>query len=469
MSPNENAFAEYFRCPDQFAAALPSAHEAAAKTGEEGYFRWRGTVLYGRCSGPRPAPFAGARIPELPDATQGSHDSPSLPFDLTSVVTNLRQERYQQNSHHYLERIATGNLLHDLYYGVRPALPVSIRRHLQKVRLAGWSRIPFPSWPVDVTVERLMKASIPVALNRLGRREMPFIWFWPGGAPAAAMVTHDVEQRAGWELSRRVMDVDEEFGIASAFQLIPEMPRAAPDCLFEEIRRRGFEVNLHDLTHDGHLFRDRQHFERCAARINEHARRLGCAGFRSGAMYRRQEWYHLLEFSYDMSVPNVAHLEPQRGGCCTVMPYFVGDLLELPLTTLQDYSLFHILDDYSTSLWREQIELITAHHGLVSVLAHPDYVVDTRALTVYRELLAYLSALRAERQLWIALPAEINRWWRSRSMMRLVHDGAGWRIEGPDSHLARVAFARCEGDSVVFELSQAGQQDSELRDGAGAA
>ena len=59
-----------------------------------------------------------------------------------------------------------------------------------------------------------------------------------------------------------------------------------------------------------------------------------------------------------MSVPNVAHLEPQRGGCCTVMPYFIGDILELPLTTTQDYSLFHILGDYSIALWKQQIELI---------------------------------------------------------------------------------------------------------------
>ena len=466
MSSNENAFVEYFRCPDQFAAALRTSREIA---GSEGYFTWRGSLLYGRSTSHVPAPFANGTIPELTDASQSTRDLPCLPFDLTSVVTNLRQERYQQNSHHYLEWITSRNLLRNFYYGVRPALPVSIRRHLQKVRLAGWSRIPFPSWPVDVTVERLMKACTSIALKKLGRREMPFIWFWPAGAPSAAMVTHDVEQRAGWELSRRVMDVDEEFGIASAFQLIPEMPRAAPQRLFEEIRERGFEVNLHDLTHDGHLFHDRQHFERCAVRINEHARRLGCAGFRSGAMYRQQEWNHLLEFAYDMSVPNVAHLEPQRGGCCTVMPYFVGNLLELPLTTLQDYSLFHILNDYSTSLWRQQIELITAQHGLVSILAHPDYLVDSRALAVYQELLAHLSALRAERHLWIALPAEINWWWRSRSKMRLVHDNGGWRIEGQDSHLARVAFARCEGDSVVFELPQAGRPASELRDGAGAA
>ena len=79
-----------------------------------------------------------------------------------------------------------------------------------------------------------------------------------------------------------------------------------------------------------------------------------------------------------MSVPNGAHLEPQRGGCCTVMPYFVGKILELPLTTAQDYSLFFILGDYSTSLWRQQIATILEQNGLVSVIAHPDYLVGER-------------------------------------------------------------------------------------------
>jgi len=69
-------------------------------------------------------------------------------------------------------------------------------------------------------------------------------------------------------------------------------------------------------------------------------------------MYRNGDWYDVFDFSYDMSVPNVAHLEPLRGGCCTVMPYFIGTILELPLTATQDYSLFHILNDYTLDLGR---------------------------------------------------------------------------------------------------------------------
>ena len=107
-------------------------------------------------------------------------------------------------------------------------------------------------------------------------------------------------------------------------------------------------------------------------------------GFRAGVLYRKQLWYDALDFEYDMSVPNVAHLDPQRGGCCTVMPYFLGNLLELPVTTTQDYTLFNILNDYSTNLWERQIELIMEKHGLMSFVVHPDYIMGSRECRTYQ-------------------------------------------------------------------------------------
>jgi hypothetical protein len=85
-------------------------------------------------------------------------------------------------------------------------------------------------------------------------------------------------------------------------------------------------------------------------------------------MYRNHDWYDVFEFSYDMSVPNVAHLDPMRGGCCTVMPYFVGKIVELPVTTAQDYTLFHILHDYSIDLWKQQLALVSGKNGLMSFM-----------------------------------------------------------------------------------------------------
>ena len=50
----------------------------------------------------------------------------------------------------------------------------------------------------------------------------------------------------------------------------------------------------------------------------------------------------------------------------------------------------------------------------------------------------------------MALPGEINRWWRNRQRMTLVQSADGWRIEGPDSERARVAYATLEDDRLVY-------------------
>jgi hypothetical protein len=283
-------------------------------------------------------------------------------------------------------------------------------------------------------------------------RSVPFIWFWPEGAAGCAIMTHDVEGQTGLAFCDRLMDLDEAYGLRSSFQIVPETRSQMSHDLVERFRSRGFEVNVHDLNHDGHLYSDRATFLHRVERINRYAREFDCRGFRAGVMYRRQEWFDAFEFSYDMSVPNVAHLEPQRGGCCTVMPFFVGHVLELPLTMSQDYSLFHILDDYSLALWRQQEALVMARSGLISVNAHPDYLIDERAQATYVGLLEHIRRLRDDEGVWTAQPGEVDAWWRHRREMRLVGDGDSWRVEGPENHRARVALARLDGNDLVYEV-----------------
>src|SRR4029077_9220777 len=306
-----------------------------------------------------------------------------LPFDFADVVENLRRERYRLKNKRRFEKFATSEPIHKLYYFVREGLPAPARRKLQRFYFRDWAKLSFPAWPMDFTVDDLHQELLRLLLAAGGAKKVPFIWFWPEGAPNCLIMTHDVETSEGRDFTVKLMDLDDRFGVKASYQVIPEKRYKVPDEYVCEIRSRGCELNIHDLNHDGNLYRERSEFLRRAARINSYAQRYDARGFRAGAMYRKPDWYDAFEFSYDMSVPNVAHLEPMRGGCCKVMPYFIGKIVELPLTTAQDYSVLHILNDYSNELWKRQLALLRERNGLMSLLTHPDYVIERRARKAY--------------------------------------------------------------------------------------
>jgi hypothetical protein len=442
----------HYRCPEDFAGFSVAPDLSPA----QGYFQFGlGTVCYGQCSS---GVSAALRLGTLHDA--GPHvrahaGSVFLPFDPVQVVDNLRLERYIAKSASTNGTRAARSVVRNLYYSARPFMSVAVRKHLQHLYLRGWEKIPFPSWPVDQTVENILEQLLILAMKSRNIDRVPFIWFWPDGYRSCAMITHDVETRAGVDFCPQLMDLNDSFGIKSSFQLVPEERYSLPRRFLDNMWDRGFEVNVHDLNHDGHLFTDRAEFLRRAERIKRYAREYGASGFRSAILYRNVDWCDALDFSYDMSVPNVAHLDPQRGGCCTVFPYFIGKTLELPVTATQDYSLFHILKDFSIRLWKQQISLIRARHGLISFIIHPDYIIEPTARRVYVQLLEYLSELRAQEELYIALPGEIAAWWKMRGEMKLLNAGGSWKIIGEGSERARVACAIRVNDKLVYEMDTA--------------
>ena len=426
------AFLDYYRCPQQFADFKPADGKRGGKT--SGEFR---------------ADLSGVCENGVESQDDGNGESACfLAFDPSAMADHLRYERYVDRVPEPSWRKAT----REAYYRVRPALPVAVRRHMQRIWLKGWDKKPFPSWPVDRTVDRMFEGLMALSLRAQHNSRIPFVWFWPEGKSACAILTHDVETASGLKFVNELMDIDDSFGIKSSFQLIPEARYVVTEEILSEIRGRGFEINVHDLKHDGRLFENHGEFLQSAARINAHAERFGSRGFRAGALYRNLDWYDSFSFSYDMSVPNVAHLDPQKGGCCTVLPYFVGNVLELPVTATQDYSLFKILGTYSLDLWREQIRQIIGQHGLVSFIVHPDYLDSGKAKSTYAALLKHLAELRSGAGLWTVLPGEVDTWWRQRSEMKLLPDGGSWRIEGEGAERASVAYATLENNTVTYSL-----------------
>jgi hypothetical protein len=441
---------QYFRCPDKFF----DFELAEGLSRDSGYFRFgQDAICYGRSAAGSRAKSACGSLHDISGDVRFHDSAAVLPFDPAEVATNLRYERYVAGSASGALKFLS-SLKRNAYYRARPLLPVAFRKHLQKIHLKGWREVTFPRWPVDTTVDNLMENLLALAIKCRGGKSIPFIWFWPDGMNACAIMTHDVEEPEGVAYCSRLMDINDSFSIPASFQIVPEKRYPVTERYLESIRGRGFEVGVQDLNHDGRLYWDRREFNRRAAIINRYGREWGAVGFRAGILYRNQEWFDALDFKFDMSVPNVAHLDPQHGGCCTVMPYFVGKILELPVTATQDYSLFHILNEYSLSLWEEQIDVILHKHGLLNMIVHPDYLTGQKEEETYTGLLGLYDRLRRQQNVWIPLPKDANTWWRQRSQMRLVHPNGEWRIEGPGQERAVVAFASLEDDNLTYSVMQ---------------
>jgi hypothetical protein len=444
---NIRALYDMYRCPEEF------LHFRLGEgiSSHLGYFQFGSSnICYGRShKDAHKTAFTPPHWDALPrvciDGT-----SVVLPFDPNEVIDNLRLERYPTS-----QWAAYEHFLRRLYYRLRPFTNPRIRSHMQRLRAANWESKVFPQWPVDTTVESICEKLLLLSLRASGAKAIPFIWFWPNGARGCVSMTHDVETVAGRDFCAQLMDIDDAHGIKASFQIVPESRYDVTPEFLDQIRARGFEVCVQDLNHDGRLFDSRQEFLRRVALINGYGRKFKAKGYRSAVLYRKTEWYKDFDFSYDMSIPNVAHLDPQRGGCCTVRPYFIGDVLELPVTTIQDYTLFNVLGERSIDLWEKQLAMILAKNGLASFIVHPDYITEAETQAMYRALLGMLVELRKTESVWFALPREIDSWWRTRSQMFIAKHGETWRIVGEGAERATLAFAREVDGQLVYELDGA--------------
>ncbi len=443
-------FFEFYRCPTD--AVRFVVDEGVSP--KPGYFRFgKELTCYGATSAVPAASNPYKSLGDARPAVRVKGGQVNLPFDADQVADCLRYERYTNGAHPGTPRLGVSQMVRNFYYLCRPLMSVAVRSVLQRIYLRGQLNNPFPVWPVDRSVDRLFEEMMKLALKSNGNVPIPFVWFWPEGAKAAFILTHDVEDEIGKAFCTSLMDIDDEYGFKAAFQIVPEDRYGVEPEFLNQFRSRNFEICIHDLNHDGNLYRDRSEFKRRAQRINDYCKKFDTQGFRAGVLYRNLSWYGDYQFSYDMSVPNVAHLDPQGGGCCTVMPYFIGKILELPVTATQDYSLFYILRERSINLWKQQLRTIIEGHGLISVIIHPDYMREPEQQRMFRDLLGHVRTLCATEGVWATLPSKINSWWRQRKEMELVSTPEGWRITGRGSEKARIAYASLEGDSLVYSFT----------------
>ncbi len=313
---------------------------------------------------------------------------------------------------------------------------------------------------------------------------------WPNNAPFALFLSHDIDQIYDRELFRVLADVNHLRRIFTQGETgsAPLAARRVARALFQPKRtladfetilalggRHGFRSTFFVL-HDRYLARQGARFSFADRAIREIGRMILAAGgelgvhggyyrFNNAALYRASREAlaeafgvqavgirnHLLRFSYPETWRAQAaagfeydatygwnHLLGPRSGLA--FPFLtydrpnqrVLDLLELPLTVMDGTLFRHLGLEGARALeaaWAV-VERTAKAGGLVTLLWHGNYFNEREYWDwqmVYEELLSRLATMKP----WCATGAEINRWWRARTAVRLaspVRVGDHWRV-----------------------------------------
>lgn len=296
-------------------------------------------------------------------------------------------------------------LLRNAYYFLKPAIPWGLRMACRRFVAVRQRRRLIRSWPI----------------NQIAGRVPEGFPGWPDGKKFAFVLTHDVETRKGLDRCRDLAGMEMRLGFHSSFNFVPEGKYATPDSLREWLTANGFEVGVHDLHHDGKLFRSREQFARDTEKINHYLRCWQAVAFRSAFMLRDLSWLQNLNILYDSSTFDTDPFEPQSEGMNTVFPFWVSrsddsGYVELPYTLPQDSTLFLLLQEASIDTWTQKLDWIAQQGGMALLNVHPDYMnFDGKRnpseynVRLYQEFLEYVATRYGDR-CWFALPREVAKY-----------------------------------------------------------
>jgi hypothetical protein len=318
------------------------------------------------------------------------------------------------------------------YYLVKGLIPRALRHRLNSAAVRARQRITFPSWPCESALIEFWRDWLRNSLQAIGIDDGWHIGFWPGSSDCCIVLTHDVESPRGFDRMERIADIEERHGFRSAWNL-PLAQYRIDWGQVDRLRARGFEFGAHGLCHDGRLFRSERDFSELSPMLQRLAAEHNMRGFRAPSTLRDPRAIASMDFDFDSSFSDTDPYEPQPGGTCSLFPFHLSRVIELPYTLPQDHTLIHLLHRSPLPIWTMKAKWIASMGGMILTLTHPDYCGDGVYLEAYAELVKRLADIQSA---WRALPSEVAQWWRQRAQMRLKVENGEPRIGGPGAERA---------------------------------
>ena len=304
------------------------------------------------------------------------------------------------------------------YYFIKPLIPRNFqlfaRREIIKRKYSRCSNI----WPI----------------NEIASAK-PSGWTgWPNGKNFAFILTHDVELIGGHNKCIDLMSLERELGFRSSFDFVPERYNVSP-ALRQLLVDNGFEICVHGLKHDGKEYLTRKIFLQRAAAINRYLKEWNSVGYRSPSMHHNLEWFHDLNIEYDMSTFDTDPFEPQSDASDTIFPFWVpqnnsdSGYVEMPYTLPQDFTLFILMREKNTDIWKRKLDWIAEKGGMALINVHPDYMnfgdrknsSEEFPASFYRNFLEYVK-YNYEGSYWHVLPKLVSRFIKDKISDKLLQN-----------------------------------------------
>jgi peptidoglycan/xylan/chitin deacetylase (PgdA/CDA1 family) len=324
---------------------------------------------------------------------------------LVNIIRNLNPQIYGNKKESVIRRTCV-----KLYYFLKPGLSRYVQLKIRSLIGKIIRKTNCKNWPIN-----------------LNSNIYPENWTgWPEKKKFTVVLRHDVETICGVKNIYKLLEMEKELGFKSSFNFSPERYDVS-ETLIAEIKKKGFEVGLHGLNHDGKLYSSKNEFQKRAVRINKYLRDWDICGFVSPSTQHNYEWISELNILYDSSSFDTDPFEPQPDSINTIFPFIFTSketgkkYVELPYTLPQDSTLFLILGEKDTRIWKQKIDWIAENNGMVLLNTHPDYMFfdDAQKTNMlypsnfYKEILEYITT-KYQDQFIHFLPCEIAEYWMKR-------------------------------------------------------
>ena len=344
----------------------------------------------------------------------------------------------------------------------------------------------------DLVVTNAEEVLVSSVRERLFAKGLPLPrkWFWPGMAPAACLLTHDIDwftyspfhkqvvrqssnpvrllrlalgslvggRDYGWNIPEMVR-LEQDHGFRATYFFQTDYGSAdAAELLkksVELLRSASFEMGLHG-AHSSH-----DDATALAAELDSFRRNTGESpqGLRYHILKfeppKTWELEHAAGLAYDATFFYNRFFGFRAGTCLPYHPFAGGSrlpILELP-TSYMDWTALHkeLGSKEQLEIFERTRATVEGHHGVLVANFHNTYMNEETFPTMYRIFASLLETAEA-RGYWVATGAECARWWRERASARvdprLDEAGGGAILCSPSS--VDVVFEREGRDPEVI-------------------